>query len=203
VCARRIIAARLAPAVYIEPYPKSLTKQLHSDATSIDFDTSAPADVVVFVPLNGSGPRRYFDLFEMSMPRKDSTGRAVTQDPAEAIPKIVQFSTYPDLETGHVALLEQNNFFAASLPLIRQGRQQMRNERGWLVIQMSSAKREISGWNGWKKETIRKEISDRFSDLERGESAVVRRQNRAARRQGTEMMALGGDGSASHRSAGE
>jgi hypothetical protein len=79
----------------------------------------------------------------------------------------------------------------------------MRNENGWLVIQMSSAKREIRGWNGWKKETIRKEISDRLSNLKRGESAVVRRRNRAARRQGTEMMAMRGDGSASHRPAGE
>jgi hypothetical protein len=34
----------------------------------------------------------------------------VTWGPAEAIPKIVQFSTHPDLETGHVALLEQNKF---------------------------------------------------------------------------------------------
>jgi hypothetical protein len=87
--------------------------------------------------------------------------------------------------------LSKINFFAASSPLIRQERQQMRNEKGWLVIQMSSAEREISGWNGWKKETIRKEISDRLSNLKRGESAVVRRQNRAARRQGTEMMAMG------------
>jgi hypothetical protein len=50
----------------------------------------------------------------------------------------------------------------------------MRNEKGWLVTQMSSAKREISGWNGWKKDTIRKEISDRLSNPKRGESAVIR-----------------------------
>jgi deoxycytidylate deaminase len=108
MCARHIIAAGLARVVYIEPYPKSLTKQLYPEATSIDFDSSAPADAVVFVPFNGIGPRRYFDLFEMPERRKDSTGRAVTWNPAEAIPKIVQFSTYRDLETGHVDLLEQN-----------------------------------------------------------------------------------------------
>lgn len=34
------------------------------------------------------------------------------------------------------------------------------NGKGWLVTQMSSAKREISGWDRWKKETIRKEISE-------------------------------------------
>jgi hypothetical protein len=79
----------------------------------------------------------------------------------------------------------------------------MRNGKAWLVIQMSNAKREISGWNGWKKRDHPKEISDRLSDLKRGESAVVRRQNRAVRRQGTQMMAMGGDGSASHRPAGE
>jgi hypothetical protein len=81
----------------------------------------------------------------MSMPRKDSTGRAVTWDPAEAIPKIVQFSTYPDLETGHVALLEQNKFLCGIVAADSAGRQQMRNEKGWLAIQLSSAKREIIG----------------------------------------------------------
>lgn len=108
MCARHIISAGISRVVYIEPYPKSLTKQLYSDAARIDYDTSAAPDAVDFVPFNGIGPRRYFELFEMSAPRKDSTGRAVIWSPAEAAPKIAQFSTYPDLEKGHVELLEQN-----------------------------------------------------------------------------------------------
>jgi deoxycytidylate deaminase len=108
MCARHIIAAGIARVIYVEPYPKSLTKQLHSDATCIDFDSTAPKNVVHFVPFEGIGPRRYFDLFEMLTPRKDSTGRAVVWSPKEAIPKVSQFSTHPDLESGHVELLEEN-----------------------------------------------------------------------------------------------
>lgn len=108
MCARHIIAAGIARVFYIEPYPKSLTKQLHSDAACIDYDSSAPAHAVKFLPFTGIGPRRYFDLFEMSVPRKDANGRAVGWSPTEAAPKVVQFSTYPDLELGHVDLLEQN-----------------------------------------------------------------------------------------------
>jgi deoxycytidylate deaminase len=108
MCARHIIAAGIRRVVYIEPYPKSLTRQLYSDATCIDYDSSAPRNAVHFVPFNGIGPRRYFDLFEMLTERKDSAGRAVVWDPKESVPRISQFSTYPDLESGHVELLEQN-----------------------------------------------------------------------------------------------
>jgi cytidine deaminase len=108
MCARHIIAAGIDRVVYIEPYPKSLTKHLHSDAACIDYDSVAPKNAVSFVPFNGIGPRRYFDLFEMLTPRKDSNGRAVDWNPTISAPKIAQFSTYPDLELGHVDLLEQN-----------------------------------------------------------------------------------------------
>jgi cytidine deaminase len=108
MCARHIIAAGVARVIYIEPYPKSLTKQLHADAACIDYDSAAPKNAVEFAPFNGIGPRRYFDLFEMSTARKDSTGRAVIWNPTEAVPKVAQFSTHPDLESGHVELLEEN-----------------------------------------------------------------------------------------------
>lgn len=108
MCARHIIAAGIGRVIYVEPYPKSLTKRLHADAACIDYDSSAPKNAVSFVPFNGIGPRRYFDLFEMLTPRKDSTGRAIVWNPTGSVPKITQFSTYPDLELGHVELLEQN-----------------------------------------------------------------------------------------------
>lgn len=108
MCARHIIAAGIARVVYVEPYPKSLTKQLYSDSTCIDYDSSAPKNAVHFVPFNGIGPRRYFDLFEMLTDRKDSAGRAVVWNPTESMPRISQFSTHPDLESGHMDLLEEN-----------------------------------------------------------------------------------------------
>jgi deoxycytidylate deaminase len=108
MCARHIIAAGISRVFYIEPYPKSLTKQLHGDATCIDYDTASPPDAVKFLPFNGIAPRRYFDLFEMMTSRKDSTGRAVAWDPAQATPRVTQFSTYPDVELGHIELLNEN-----------------------------------------------------------------------------------------------
>jgi cytidine deaminase len=108
MCARHIISSGIDRVVYIEPYPKSLTKHLHSDAACIDFDKTSPAHAVKFEPFNGIAPRRYFDLFEMKGDRKDKTGRAISWQPRESAPKISQFATYPDLELGHVELLEQN-----------------------------------------------------------------------------------------------
>jgi hypothetical protein len=108
MCAKHIIAAGVGKVVYIEPYPKSLTKQLHADAARIEDDSSAPQNALGFLPFNGIGPRRYSDLFEMTTSRKDSSGRAIIWNPRESVPKIAQFSTYPDLELGHVELLEKN-----------------------------------------------------------------------------------------------
>jgi hypothetical protein len=50
----------------------------------------------------------------------------------------------------------------------------MSNGKGWLKAQMTSAKREVSGWHGWKKDTIREEISNRLSIESRGKSIVLR-----------------------------
>jgi hypothetical protein len=50
----------------------------------------------------------------------------------------------------------------------------MRGEKGWLQAQMESAKREMSGWRGWKQDTIRKEISTRLSAEARGDYTLVR-----------------------------
>jgi hypothetical protein len=108
MCARHIISSGIDRVVYIEPYPKSLTKHLHNDAACIDYDNMSPSHAVKFEPFNGIAPRRYFDLFEMTGARKDKTGRAITWHPRESAPKISQFATYPDLELGHVELLGQN-----------------------------------------------------------------------------------------------
>lgn len=49
-----------------------------------------------------------------------------------------------------------------------------RAEKGWLQTQMRSAKQEVSNWEGWKKQTIRNEISGRLSSEARTTSVVVR-----------------------------
>jgi hypothetical protein len=50
----------------------------------------------------------------------------------------------------------------------------MGSDKGWLQAQMRSANQEVSKWDGWKKETIRKEISGRLSKEVRTASVVIR-----------------------------
>ena len=50
----------------------------------------------------------------------------------------------------------------------------MRSKKGWLQAQMESAKREMSDWQGWKQDTIRKEISSRLSGDSRGSYSLIR-----------------------------
>ncbi|MFM5144936.1 hypothetical protein ACEUA0_21025 [Aeromonas veronii] len=75
-CAKHIVAAGIKIVKFIEPYPKSYATILHSD--SIDVLTSSkkinlPQTKVYFEPFVGVGPRRYMDLFSMSL----SSGRKI------------------------------------------------------------------------------------------------------------------------------
>jgi cytidine deaminase len=62
LCAKHIVAAGISRVVYLEPYPKSYARQLHSD--SIRVEGEGPRDGVDFAPFIGISPYRYRDLFE-------------------------------------------------------------------------------------------------------------------------------------------
>ena len=65
-CAKHLVAAGFSRVVYVEPYPKSLAKELHGDAIDcLDGRTSATGGKVAFEPFLGVGPRRFLDLFSM------------------------------------------------------------------------------------------------------------------------------------------
>jgi cytidine deaminase len=87
-CARHIIAAGIARVVYVEPYPKSLTFELHKDAMVND---SVAADRVAFEAFMGLAPRRYMEFFEM-VPRKRRGGEIVEWDKRTALPRNVPLS---------------------------------------------------------------------------------------------------------------
>jgi deoxycytidylate deaminase len=77
-CAKHIVAAGVKRVFFIEPYPKSRAKELHGD--SITFSSKAASQdrrnkKVEFIPFFGVGPRRYFDLFSMSI----GSGRPITR----------------------------------------------------------------------------------------------------------------------------
>jgi len=65
-CAKHIVAVGLKRVVYIEPYPKSMAKDLHSDA--IDVECESNSNKVCFESFVGIAPRRFGDLFSMITP---------------------------------------------------------------------------------------------------------------------------------------
>ncbi len=80
-CAKHIIDAGLRRVVYVEPYPKSLAANFHSDAISVeDLDVSnnqegGESTKVRFEPFVGVAPRRYDALFSMKTKEGRETRR--------------------------------------------------------------------------------------------------------------------------------
>lgn len=66
-CTRHIVTAGVRRVVYIEPYPKSLARELHSDAIRINGAAKKDDRRVPFEPFLGIGPRRFFDLFSLKL----------------------------------------------------------------------------------------------------------------------------------------
>jgi hypothetical protein len=63
-CTRHIMAAGIRRVIYIEPYAKSRASDLHPDEISVD---RVEEGKVPFLPFVGVGPRRYFDLFSLTL----------------------------------------------------------------------------------------------------------------------------------------
>jgi deoxycytidylate deaminase len=79
MCAKHIIAAGISKVVFLEPYPKSLTFQLHNDSVEIeagDRGTYSKFPSVQFVHFFGVTPRRYQLMFARGR-RKDGKGNFV------------------------------------------------------------------------------------------------------------------------------
>jgi deoxycytidylate deaminase len=95
-CARLILTAGVKRVVYVEPYPKSLAAELHSDGISIGRQerTAATPQKVEFLPFAGVGPRRYMDLFSTmtsvgkTLGRKTSDGYRIEWKPETAEPRL-------------------------------------------------------------------------------------------------------------------
>jgi len=70
-CTRHLIAAGIQRVYYIEPYAKSRAEELHDDAVIVEdrvrTRTKQNGWRVPFSPFVGIGPRRYFDLFSLSL----------------------------------------------------------------------------------------------------------------------------------------
>lgn len=117
-CAKHIIAGGIKRVVYVEPYPKSRALDFHSESVKLksEFDDSVDNyDFVGFEPFIGVGPRRFLDLFSMSLGsgsklrRKDKNGSTLDWDKTTAairtplIPK-----SYIEIEKAAAEIWKEN-----------------------------------------------------------------------------------------------
>ncbi|MEI5680517.1 MULTISPECIES: anti-phage dCTP deaminase [unclassified Mesorhizobium] len=78
MCSKHIVASGIAKVVFLEPYPKSLTSDLHSDSVKIEGSSRGIYEKypsVEYVPFFGITPRRYRELFARS--KRKQKGRFV------------------------------------------------------------------------------------------------------------------------------
>jgi len=83
-CAKHIVAAGIRRVVYVQPYAKSKALEFHDEAIvhGLPAEGQDDGEMVRFEPFVGVGPRRYFDLFSMSVGsgfsmRRKQDGKAV------------------------------------------------------------------------------------------------------------------------------
>ena len=63
-CTKHILCAGISKVFYIEPYPKSLAEELHSDAILLNPRAGEQSeDKLLFMPYEGIAPRRFHDFF--------------------------------------------------------------------------------------------------------------------------------------------
>ncbi len=116
-CAKHIVAAGIERVVYVEPYPKSKAKELHSDSIEIESPHKVKGKVC-FEPFVGVGPRRYFDLFSLSLStgrsleRKDNDGRKLSW---------IKSASYPRVQMPPTSYLEREVRIIQSITELKQG----------------------------------------------------------------------------------
>lgn len=114
-CAKHIIASGINRVVYVEPYPKSRALDFHSESIQLKSELgNAPdetSELVSFEPFIGVGPRRFLDLFSMSLGggsklrRKDKNGNTLEWDKSSApIRTPLIEKSYLDIERAAVEM---------------------------------------------------------------------------------------------------
>jgi deoxycytidylate deaminase len=101
MCAKHIVAAGIRRVVFLEPYPKSLTAELHGDSVMIegsDRGRYSTYPYVEFTHFCGISPRRYREMFER-IRRKDDDGKFLPWKDNIQQPTVdLKFPFYTELE---------------------------------------------------------------------------------------------------------
>lgn len=106
-CARHIVAAGIASVYYIEPYEKSLAKDLHADSIAFEVeeppsqvDREKPAEHVAFLHFEGVAPRQYQNFFKAGKRKVDGVGTVLRFDKRQAEKAVPEYlDNYQDFET--------------------------------------------------------------------------------------------------------
>ena len=106
-CARHIVASGIYKVMFIEPYPKSLATELHSDAVSESEGDEGKK--VLFLQYSGIAPKNILKLFGAGLTRKGNDGRLKVFDKKTASPVVkVSLDDYSTHEKWVIAELEEN-----------------------------------------------------------------------------------------------
>jgi deoxycytidylate deaminase len=110
-CAKHLISSGIKVLVQIEPYPKSLVREMYANeiehvamqplgSREYHDQLEAHSGKLLFCTYLGVAPRSYVRIFSMP-PRKDADGQALNWDSKTARPRLstaIDVSTYSDLE---------------------------------------------------------------------------------------------------------
>ena len=108
-CARHIVASGIMKVFYVEPYEKSLAKDLHDDAIAFEIEESKDTKPkrVEFLHFEGVAPRQFHNLFR-AIGRKNDEGKFVPIRPQEAHKAVPEYlDGYQDFEVKAVEHLEE------------------------------------------------------------------------------------------------
>jgi len=96
-CTKHIIASGIKRVIFLEPYPKSRAKQLHSNEIEIE---KVSASKVSFLPFLGISPFRYRDIFEKGSRKAGGEAKTWYANENQPMPLI------PELLPKHIQLEE-------------------------------------------------------------------------------------------------
>lgn len=108
-CARHIVASGIMKVFYVEPYEKSLAKELHNDAIAFEIEETEDTSPkrVEFLHFEGVAPRQFHNMFR-AIGRKNDKGVFIPIRPQEAHKAIPEYlDGYQDFELKAVEHLEE------------------------------------------------------------------------------------------------
>lgn len=105
-CARHIIAAGIERVYYIEPYGKSRAEELHADEIVVEEKLERKRGrkrIIPFTHFVGVGPRRYFDLFSLTL----STGHELLRKEEGKTIEIKRHNAWPRIPLSPYSYLQK------------------------------------------------------------------------------------------------